>query len=101
VNTTVSSYSDPSLEAEYHATFDLSPPLALQEIARRKKSAVNIAKHKEAVRGALDKAYRDRGRRGLAQPQQNRHQNQQAERRRPREQHGGGAGNVDPDGGPS
>jgi hypothetical protein len=78
------------LEAEYHAALDLCPPLNLEEIARCKESAVNIAKHKEAVRDAFDEAYRDRGRRGLVQPQQNHHQNQRAERRRASERYDGG-----------
>ena len=72
------------LKAEYHATLDLSAPLNLEEIARRNEFAVNCAKHKETVGDALDEAHRDRRRRGWAQPQQKRHQNQQAERRRPR-----------------
>ena len=42
-----------------------SSSLMIQEVARRKESAVNIAKHKETVGDALDKAHRDRGRRGL------------------------------------
>jgi hypothetical protein len=89
------------LEAKYHATLDLSAPLNLEEIARRKEFAVNRAKHKETVGDALDEAYRDRSRRGRSQPQQHRHENQQAKRRRPRGAHDARAGNVDLDGAPS